>query len=108
MKDRYPTRGLSTVLDGYLKKAGLDGALVHQAAWSKAAGELMAENVRSLGTKGWTLKLEADSQHWLQTVQTMEAQLIPRLQAAGLEVTRITVALTSEAAKHHKPKKQRR
>lgn len=105
MKDKYPTRGLGTVLDGYLKKAGLDGALAHQGAWTKAAGEVMAGHVRSLGVHGWTLRLEADSPHWKAQVEAMEAQLIPRLRAQGLEVTRLAVKLTGEAARHHKLKK---
>lgn len=106
MKDRYPTRRLGTVLDGFLKTAGLDGALVHQAAWVNAVGEGIAAHVSSLGVQGWTLRVEASSQHWLEQVESMEARLIPRLQAAGLEVTRITVRLSLEAERHHKPKKR--
>ncbi len=106
MKDRYPTRPLGTVLDGYLKKAGLDGALSHRAAWAQAAGELIAEHVVSTGLRGWTLQLEADSPHWMRQAQSLEAQLVPRLQAAGLQVTRLTVRL-SEAAAGRVEKKHR-
>ena len=108
MTDRYPTRPLGAVLDGFLQKAGLDGALLHQAAWSRAAGAVLAANVRSLGVDGWTLKLEADSQQWLEQVESMRGALLPRLQAEGLQVTHLTVRLTDEAARHHKPKKTRK
>ncbi len=106
MKERYPTRTLGTVLQGYLKKAGLDGALSYRAAWAKAAGELIVEHVVSTGLRGWTLQLEADSPHWMKQVQTLEAQLVPRLQAEGLQVTRFTVRL-SEAAAQRVEKKHR-
>ncbi len=106
MKDRYPSRPLGAVLEGYLKKAGLDGALSHRAAWANAAGELIASHVVSTGLRGWTLQLEADAPHWMRQVETLEAQLLPRLQAAGLQVTRLTVKL-SEAAAARVEKKHR-
>ncbi len=99
MKERYPSRPLGEVLDGYLQKAGLDGALNHRAAWEKAAGDMIAGHVVSTAVRGWTLQLQAESPMWMKQVQSMEAQLIPRLQAAGLHVTHITVRLSDEAAK---------
>lgn len=109
MKERYPTRPLGAVLDGFLKKAGLDGALSHRGAWANAAGPMIAAHVVSTGIRGWTLQVEAESPHWLEQVEILEAQLIPRLQAEGLEVTRLSVRLSEQAAgrveKKHRPRK---
>lgn|GEM_PF-4897404 len=97
MKRPNSTRSIDGALHGFLRKAGLEDALVQHSAWDRAAGEMLARHVRPAGRRNGALLLEADSQKWLAQAEAMRAQLLPRLAAEGLEVDRLIVRLSRDA-----------
>lgn len=92
-----PTVGIHGALHGFLRKAGLEDALLQHASWDRAAGELLARHVRPVGRKDGALLLEADSPRWKKQAESMRAQLLPRLQAEELHVDRLIVRLAPDA-----------
>jgi hypothetical protein len=93
------TLRIDSALLGYLRTAGLEDALLQRATWEKAAGEHLARHVTPAGRRDGALLLDADSPRWLDEAQRMRLQLVPRLQAEGLEVDRLIVRLAPDAAR---------
>ncbi|MCO4769335.1 MAG: DUF721 domain-containing protein [Deltaproteobacteria bacterium] len=97
MSKPRPTVGIDSALHGFLRKAGLEDALLQHAAWERAAGELLARHVRPVGRKNGALMLEADTLHWQKQALGMKARLLPRVQAEGLDVLRLVIKLSPDA-----------
>lgn len=97
MKRPNPTRSINGALHGFLRKAGLEDALLQHSSWDRAAGEMLARHVRPVGRRNGALLLEADSPKWLKQAESMRAHLLPRLVAEGLDVDRLILRLASDA-----------
>ena len=97
MKDGLPTLPIAQVLARYLHKAGLEGALLQRQAWERAAGEHLARHVVPVDRKDGVLVLVADAVEWQRQAVEMEARLLPRLHAEGLDVHTLRIDLSPEA-----------
>lgn len=92
-----PTRRIDDVLGLWLRNAGLESALLQRGAWERAAGEVLARHVRPVAREHGVLILEADSPKWEKQARSMTAHLLPRLDAEGLSVHRLTVRLARDS-----------